>query len=56
MEPIINKAKTFEEADRWDIQQHVSMTPSERQAAAKKLKERVFGKHAPDIRALHTTK
>jgi len=56
MEPIVNKAKTFEEADNWDIQQHVSMTPNERQAAAKKLKERVYGKNAPDIRTLHKTK
>lgn len=56
MEPIVNKAKTFEEADLWDIQQHISMTPVERQVAAKKLKERVFGKNALDVRACYKTK
>ncbi len=56
MESIFNKAKTFEEADLWDIQQHISMTFAERQAAAKKLKGRVFGKNPPDIRAYHNIK
>lgn len=56
MEPIINKAKSFEEADIWDIRQHISMTPTERQAAPNKLKERVFGNKTPDIRAFHKTK
>jgi hypothetical protein len=48
-----NKAMNFSEAERWDILQQISMTPEQRQRAAKELKQRVFGKHAPDIRASH---
>jgi hypothetical protein len=48
-----NKAMSFSAAKQWDILQQISLTPEQRQRAAKELKERVFGKHAPDIRASH---
>ncbi|MCX6557470.1 MAG: hypothetical protein NTW95_08605 [Candidatus Aminicenantes bacterium] len=48
-----NKAMSFSAAKQWDILQQISLTPEQRQQAAKELKERVFGKHAPDIRSSH---
>lgn len=48
-----HKATSFAAARRWDILQQISLTPEERQRAAKELKQRVFGKHAPDVRASH---
>jgi len=48
-----NKAFNFSTAERWDILQQISMTSEQRQRAAKELKQRVFGKHALDIRASH---
>lgn len=50
---LFNKATSFSAAKRWDILQQISLTPEQRQRAAKELKERVFGKHAPDVRASH---
>ena len=50
MEPIVHKSKNFQEAEKYDIQQHTKMASSERQAAAKKLRERYFGKNVPDVR------
>ncbi len=48
-----NIATSFSAAKRWDILQQISLTPEQRQRAAKELKQRVFGKHAPDVRASH---
>ncbi|HUU05217.1 MAG TPA: hypothetical protein VMZ49_04970 [Patescibacteria group bacterium] len=48
-----NKTMNFSEAEHWDILQQISMTSEQRQRAAKELKQRVFGKHALDIRASH---
>ena len=50
MEPIVNKSKYFKEAEEYDIKQHKTMSSSERQAAAKKLRERYYGKNPPDVR------
>ena len=50
MERIVNIAKNKKEAEEWDIQQQISMTPRERQEAARILKERVFGTNVPDVR------
>jgi hypothetical protein len=44
MERIINKAKSHKEAEKWDILQQINMSPEERQQAAKKLKDRIYGK------------
>jgi hypothetical protein len=50
----VNKSVGFREAREWDIQQEISMTPEQRQRAAKELKQRVFGRNAPDVRASHS--
>ena len=50
MEAVVNKARDFQEAEAWDIHQHVSMTPEERQEAARQLRDRVYGKDCPDVR------
>ena len=50
MERIVHKSHSFKEAEEWDILQHIQMSPEERQNAAKELKKRVYGNHAPDIR------
>ena len=49
-EPLVHKSKNFQEAEKYDIQQHIQMSSAERQAAAKKLRERYFGKDVPDVR------
>ncbi|MBU4268750.1 MAG: hypothetical protein KJ808_07900 [Acidobacteria bacterium] len=51
---IVNKSVGFREAQEWDIMQQISMTPEQRQRAAKELKLRFFGKKSPDVRAPHT--
>jgi hypothetical protein len=53
MERIVHIAKSFKEAEEWDFQQNISMTPEERLEAAKELKERVYGKNSPDVRAFY---
>ena len=50
---LFNKATSFSAAKRWDILQQISLTPEQRQQAAKELKQRFFGKHALDVRASH---
>ena len=53
MERIVHISRSFEEADEWDIQQSLSMTPEERLIAARQLALRVYGENQPDIRAYH---
>ncbi len=43
MKRIVNKAKNFREAERWDILQQITMTAEERQRAAQELRKRVYG-------------
>lgn len=43
-------ARDFADADRWDREQQLSMTPDERLEVARVLRERVFGVDAPDVR------
>jgi hypothetical protein len=50
MERIWNKAKNYKEAEDWDIEQHLRMTPEERQDAAKELRKRVYGNKTVDVR------
>ncbi|MDZ7808231.1 MAG: hypothetical protein U5K71_14105 [Gracilimonas sp.] len=50
MKRIVHIAKNHKEAREWDIKQSTSMTPAERQAIAKELKNRVYGKEVPDVR------
>ena len=47
---IIKLSRSFEEADEWDIQQNLSMTPAERLDAARELQIQVFGETTPDVR------
>lgn len=51
MERIVNIAKNKKEADEWDIQQQIKLTPEERQKIAKELKRRFYGDKVPDIRS-----
>lgn len=55
MERTVHKARTFQAAAAWDIQQQVRMTPRDRWLAARQLRERVFGRHPKDVRACHAT-
>jgi len=50
MERVLQKSRSFKQAEEWDILQHVSMTPEQRQKAADQLREKVYGKGAPDVR------
>jgi hypothetical protein len=53
MERVVHKTRSHEEAARWDVEQQVSMTPQQRLAAARVLKDRVFPPDARDVRACH---
>ncbi len=53
MERVVHISRSFEEAEEWDIEQVISMTPEERLAAAKVLRERAFGKDQPDVREVY---
>lgn len=53
---IVHKSRSFAEADEWDIQQHIQMTPAERQRVAKELRKRVYGTNVPDVREAHGRK
>jgi hypothetical protein len=50
MERIVKVAKNYQEAEDWDILQHIQMTPAERQQVVTELKRRVYGQQCPDIR------
>ena len=56
MKRKVHIARNHKEAEEYNIMQHLKMTPDERLAAAKKLKERVYGKNCPDIREAHKRK
>jgi hypothetical protein len=53
MERIVHKSNSHQEALRWDIEQHVRMSPEERMDAARLLKERAFPPDAKDVREWH---
>jgi hypothetical protein len=50
VERIGHKAVGFAEAWDWDIQQQAEMTPDERRAVAKALRDRYYGTNCPDVR------
>jgi len=50
MKRVVHISKSHEEAREWDIEQAVSMTPAERQAVAKELRDRVYGGRAIDVK------
>ncbi len=55
MERVVNKAKSFEEADAWDRQQQRNMSPRERVRVSRVLQKRGFGT-TKDIRACQKTR
>jgi hypothetical protein len=56
MEREAHKSTSFAEAARWDREQQWSMTPDERLAAAKLLRDRVYGADVPDVREAERSK
>lgn len=56
MEKVGKRSRSFEEAEEWDIEQQVSMTPQERMKAAKAIKDRLFPPPQPDVRECHKKK
>lgn len=50
MDRVAHKSHSFAEAAEWDIRQQLEMTPEERQAVARALRERVYGPASPDVR------
>lgn len=50
MERIAHLAKSFEQAAAWDEAQQRAMTPDERLAVAKVLRDRAYGTDCPDVR------
>ncbi len=50
MERVVNIARSYEEADRWDRAQSRAMTADERRACSKVLRQRVYGVDCPDVR------
>jgi len=56
MKRIVNKVSSHEQADRWDVEQHTSMTPRQRLEVARTLKGRAFPKDARDVRECHRSR
>ena len=56
MDREAHKSTSFEVADRWDKQQQWAMTPDERLAIAKELRDRFFGVDCPDVREVERSK
>jgi hypothetical protein len=50
MKRVFHKAKDKKDAESWDIQQQISLTPDERLSISTELKRRVYSKHVPDVR------
>jgi hypothetical protein len=53
VERVVHKASSHEEAARWDVSQHVAMSPEERLRAARALKDRAYPSDSKDVRAWH---
>jgi len=43
------------QADLWDIEQQIHMTPQERRSVAEELRRRVYGESPPDVRETTVT-
>jgi len=56
MKRIVNISKNAEEAQKWDINQHINMSAEERQAAAHIIKARVYNKNSPDVKEAERNK
>lgn len=53
MERLVHKSRTFADADKWDVEQQMGMTPQERMRAARELKFRVYPEDSLDVRQCH---
>ena len=53
VERIVKRSRTFREADRWDIQQNLALTPEQRIQIAHALRKRAYPGKAKDIRECH---
>ncbi|MEA3475394.1 MAG: hypothetical protein U9R23_02965 [Candidatus Cloacimonadota bacterium] len=53
MKRIVHKSHSFKEAEKWDIQQQINMTPQQRLESAKELSKRVYGTNLLDVREYH---
>jgi hypothetical protein len=51
MEREAHKSRSFDDANHWDREQQLAMTPDERLEIARVLRERVYGADALDVRA-----
>lgn len=56
MERLVNKAKSFREAEAWEREQYQSMTPVERMRAAQQIKNRLFPGKQMDVRECRKVK
>jgi len=52
MKRVFYIARNFKDAERWDIEQNISMTPAQRLKASWRLKTRIFPRRK-DVRASH---
>ena len=50
MKRTIQKYKNYQQAEEVEIVQQITMTPEQRQDIAKKLRQRVYGKKAKDVK------
>lgn len=50
MERIGHRARSFKEAESWELQQYAQMSPDERRRVAKVLRDRYYGRDCPDVR------
>ena len=53
MERVVKKSRNFQEADRWDVLQNISLTPEKRIQIAHALRKRAYPADAKDVRASH---
>ena len=53
MERVVHKSHSYQDADRWNVEQQVAMTHEDRLRAAKALKDRTFPADSKDVRACH---
>ena len=50
MKKVVNKTKSFQKADQWDVSQNTALTLKERLRIAEQLKQRVYTGKEPDVR------
>lgn len=56
MERVVKKFRSFKEADKWNIDFQVNLTPEERFDIADALKRMAYGENMPDVRASYGRK